>query len=110
MRCQGNKGNALSGSWHSVYTAVCVKDCGNIYVQAEETKVLFHQLSDKQIETYHHHFYYEDKAGGYAIQQAGSILIKRIDGCFYNIMGLPINTTRIMLKKVGIDLWDYLKS
>ena len=101
--------SALSGSWHSVFTGVCVCKDSQLFVQVEETKILFHPLSKKLIETYHKHFYFKDKAGGYAIQKAGSIIVKRIEGCYYNIMGLPLNATKDMLALVGINLWDYLK-
>ena len=50
-----------------------------------------------------------DKAGRYAIQDSGGLIVKRIEGCYYNVMGLPINTVRELLFKIGIDLWDYLK-
>ena len=50
-----------------------------------------------------------DKAGGYAIEQGGNLIVSKIDGCYDNVMGLPLNTTRKLLLKVGIDLWDYLK-
>jgi septum formation protein len=99
----------LSGSWHSVYTGVCIKKQQATFLGVEETKILFHPLTDKQIRAYHKHFYFADKAGGYAIQEGGAILVKRIEGCFYNVMGLPLNTVHKLLLKVGIDLWDYLK-
>jgi len=35
--------------------------------------------------------------------------VRRIEGCYYNVMGLPINALREVLKQVGIDLWDYIK-
>ena len=50
-----------------------------------------------------------DAATAYAIQQAGSILISRMDGCYYNVMGLPVNTVKELLLKAGIDLWHFLK-
>jgi septum formation protein len=98
----------LMGQWHSVYTGVCVMKNGKKISKAEETKVLFHSLTEKQIRTYHNHFYYLDKAAGYAIQGSGSIIVKCIEGCFYNIMGLPINTTKDLLYNIGINLWDHL--
>jgi septum formation protein len=99
----------LSGSWHQVFTGICVVKNKEFYARAEETKILFHPLTEKQIKIYHQHFYYGDKAGGYAIQGGGSIIVKKIDGCPYNVMGLPITTTRELLEKIGIDLWDCLK-
>lgn len=101
--------NELSNSWHEVYTAVCVKNKNEIFKDIEKTKILFHPLTEKQIKTYHDKLYFSDKAAGYAIQKAGSIIIKKMVGCYYNVMGLPINTLKNLLLKVGIDLWDYLK-
>ncbi|MBN1914542.1 MAG: septum formation protein Maf [Parachlamydiales bacterium] len=100
----------LSGTEHSVFTGVCVVDQNHFHTQAEETKILFHLLTEKQIEAYHRHFYFLDKAGGYAIQKSGSIIVKHMTGCPYNVMGLPINTLRELLLKIGIDLWDYLSN
>jgi septum formation protein len=100
---------SLSGQWHQVFTGVCVIGKTGLFTQTEETKILFHTLTEKQIKIYHQHFYYGDKAGGYAIQGGGSIIIKKIDGCPYNVMGLPITTTKELLEKIGINLWDYLK-
>jgi septum formation protein len=99
----------LSGSWHQVFTGVCVLTKKDAYFKAEMTKVLMHSLNEKQIKLYHKHFYFSDKAGGYAIQKAGSIIVKKMEGCYYNVVGLPINTLTKLLYKVGIDLWDYLK-
>lgn len=100
----------LSGSKHQVFTGVSVCLGQKIFSGVEESTVHFHPLTRNQIETYHRHFLPLDKAGGYAIQKGGSIIVKRIEGCYYNIMGLPLQTTRHLLAKVGIDLWDYLKS
>ena len=41
------------------------------------------------------------------VQLAGSLIVKKINGCFYNVMGLPINTLKELLQKVSIDLWNY---
>lgn len=100
----------FSGKWHQVITAVTVvKNC-QVYSGFEETKILFNPISDAQIRLYLQSCSFLDKAGAYAIQQAGSILISRIDGCYYNVMGLPVNTVKEMLSKIGIDLWQHLKT
>ncbi|MFN0065783.1 MAG: Maf family protein [Chlamydiales bacterium] len=99
---------AFNGKWHTVYTSVCAAQEKNIAIEVEETQVLFHQLNEGQLKAYHKAFKGEDKAGGYGIQMGGSIIIKRIEGCFYNVMGLPITATRNVLLKMGIDLWEYL--
>ncbi len=100
----------LSGKKHQVYTGVCVALGNQSFVDVEMSAVEFHELTDPQIHTYHQFFHPLDKAGGYAIQKGGSLIVKRIEGCYYNIMGLPIHTVRRLLLKVGIDLWAYLKS
>jgi septum formation protein len=99
----------LSGKKHSVFTAVCAARGTNLWVEAQQSFVTFHQLTQPQIHTYIKQFNPLDKAGSYAIQGSGAIIVKRIEGCYYNIMGLPLSTTRRLLGKIGIDLWDYLK-
>ncbi len=100
----------LAGKKHSVFTGVTVALGQERYVAAEESLVEFHPLTEKEIRAYHESFHPMDKAGAYAIQRGGSVIVKRIEGCYYNIMGLPLNTTRRLLAKIGIDLWDFLKS
>ncbi len=99
----------LQGSWHSVYSAVAVSYEGKIHSGFEETKVLFNKLSDAHIKQYLNALHWADKAGGYAIQLAGSLIVSKIEGCYYNVMGLPINTVNKLLKEVGLDLWDHLQ-
>jgi septum formation protein len=100
----------LSGKEHSVLTGVCVVKGKQCFVDSEKSLVLFNDLTEPQIHAYHKAYFPLDKAGGYAVQNGGSLIVKRIEGCYYNIMGLPIQTVRRLLLKVGIDLWDFLKS
>lgn len=100
----------LSGKEHQVFTGVCVMKKNQTFIDSSKTSVFFYELTDAQIHEYHKHFQPLDKAGGYAIQKGGSIIVKRIEGCYYNIMGLPIDTVQRLLMNVGIDLWHYLKS
>lgn len=99
----------LSGKYHDVFTGVCVTKGKNRLVQAEQSRVFLHELSENQIRSYHQQFNPLDKAGAYAIQGSGSIIVKRIEGCYYNIMGLPLNTMQQLLARIGIDLWHFLK-
>lgn len=100
----------LENSWHSVFTAITVSSKGQVLKEVEETKVLFNPLTEEQIKVYGEKMPWRDKAGGYMVQTAGSILVKKIDGCFYNTMGLPINALVKLLSQVGIDLWDYMRN
>ena len=99
----------LGGRWHSVFTAVALFHQEELSCQVEETNILFHELSDQQIEQYLRHVNFLDKAGSYAIQQSGGLIVKRIEGCYYNVMGLPLSSLRQLLLRTGIDLWDRLK-
>lgn len=99
----------LSGKWHHVYSAITVRKQQEEFSDVAETKVLFNQLTEQQIHTYYQKLPYADKAGGYMIQKAGGIIVNRIEGCYYNVMGFPINVLHQLLLKLGIDLWDYLK-
>lgn len=100
---------ALSGRWHSVFTGVTLISGERTFEQFEESKVLFNPLSSFQIEEYVKTQTWADKAGGYAIQNGGSLMIKKLEGCVYNVIGLPINTVRELFGHIGIDLWHYLK-
>jgi septum formation protein len=96
----------LAGKQHQVFTGVAVLEGSQTFVEAEMSSVYFTDLTDAQIKTYHQLIDPLDKAGGYAIQGVGSAVVKRIEGCYYNIMGLPIQLVRRLLLKVGIDLWN----
>lgn len=98
----------LSGRWHSVYTALTLCQNNKRISECEETKVLFHPLQPQEIRRYVETFHTFDKAGSYAIQKGGSIIVRKIDGCFYNVMGLPLALLKNLLQHFGIDLWDYL--
>ena len=99
----------LSGNWHEVITAVCVCRGSKSVCKTESTRILFNDVSQGQIQQYLSHFAFSDKAGGYAIQQGGGIIVSKIEGCYYNVMGLPINTLALLLKEFDIDLWNHLK-
>jgi septum formation protein len=99
---------SLNGKWHSVFTAVTAKRGAQEWTHTEETKLLFHKVSEKQLQLYHQAFHCTSKAGGYGLQMAGSIIVKRLEGCFYNVMGLPLTATSRVLSYVGLDLWEFL--
>lgn len=81
----------LSGRVHEVFTGVCVIFAsGKKERFFEETKVEFYELSDEAIAAYIKTGEPMDKAGAYGIQGKGALLVKRIDGDYYNVMGLPV--------------------
>ncbi len=88
----------LSGKMHKVITGVCIISNGKTHTFKDVTEVTFNQLNYQQIEHYVRNYKPYDKAGAYAIQEwIGVIGIKKIDGCFYNVMGLPVSKVLAIL-------------
>lgn len=81
---------ALSGREHIVYTGVAVLRGGELRQAAERTAVRFRPLTSGEIERYIATGEPMDKAGAYGVQSLGALLVERIDGDFYNVMGLPV--------------------
>lgn len=82
---------SLSGDSHTVYTGVCLRSNTSQRLFTEHTQVFFKKLSHAEIEYYVDHFNCLDKAGAYGIQEwIGMVGVERIEGCFYNVMGLPL--------------------
>jgi septum formation protein len=100
--------NALKGKWHVVITAVTARQGEKEKSAYEETKVLFHDLHPHEVECYVKLKNF-DKAGGYAIQGKGGLIVRKIDGCYYNVMGLSLTPLSKVLKEFGLDLWEHLK-
>jgi septum formation protein len=95
----------LSRSAQWVYSGVAVIDIdnGRTYLDYEKTKVYMYKLSDEQIRNYFKKVSPLDKAGSFDIQGMGGMFIDRIEGCFYNVVGLPIAKLALMLRSVGVD-------
>lgn len=92
---------ALSGKVHLVITGVVLQTAAETVVLKEITSVHFRKLSDRQILHYVQHYQPFDKAGAYAIQEwIGLVGIEKIEGDFYNVMGLPISKVLPVLEKM----------
>lgn len=82
---------SLSGKRHTVYTGVCLRSAGGYESFTESTDVFFRNLTDAEIGYYVDNYRPYDKAGAYGIQEwIGMTGVSRIEGCFYNVMGLPV--------------------
>jgi septum formation protein len=83
----------LSGSWHSVFGGVSVlwPDRGIDLCFHEETRVRFRNLESDEIRAYINTGEPMDKAGSYGIQGYGCMLVESIEGCYFNVMGLPVS-------------------
>lgn len=91
-------------SW--VYTGLAVLEVatGKRIVDYEKTKVFMISLTSREIAQYHRRVNPFDKAGGFDIEGWGSIFIHRIEGCYSNVIGLPMAKLAMMLKKAGITI------
>ncbi|MBP7725895.1 MAG: septum formation protein Maf [Candidatus Bipolaricaulis sp.] len=92
---------ALSGGWHSVFTGLVVAAPGATREALVETRVEFKPLSDDEIRRYLAREAVLDKAGAYAIQGGAAPFVTRIEGEFFNVMGLPLATLYALLRDVG---------
>ena len=82
----------LSGNMHEVVTGVTLKTKEKIHTFSELTRVYFRPLSEEMIDYYVKEFRPLDKAGAYGIQDfMGYVAIEKVNGCFYNVMGLPVS-------------------
>jgi septum formation protein len=95
----------LSGRRHEVLTGISLMHQGETSFQISSTAVYFNELTPKEIDFYLDHENYLDKAGAYAIQGRAAIFVEKIDGCFFNVMGFPLNLFFRMVKERGLDLY-----
>jgi septum formation protein len=93
----------LNGRTHEVYTGVAVARGGLLLgSQVVRTEVDFAPCSEADLRRYAAHSEPKDKAGAYAIQGLGAFLVANIRGCFFNVMGLPVQATLKLLAEQGI--------
>jgi len=90
----------LSGTFHYVYTGVAISYKHQIYSGYEKTKVFFRNLSAYEIEEYINTKEPMDKAGAYGIQGLGSQFVKKISGCYFNVMGFPVYRFYKLLEEI----------
>ena len=98
--------SVLSGQSHDVITPICVKDIAgdSFAIETEITKVYFRKISCEEILSYIDTGEPMDKAGAYGIQGIGAIFVEKIEGCFFNVVGLPLGKLSLILKQYGVDL------
>jgi septum formation protein len=96
----------LSGKVHTVITGYAVLDAqtGKRLSRAVETRVWFRRLTAAEIKAYVRTGEPLDKAGAYAIQGRGSLIVRKIEGDYFNVIGLPLASLADTLKNFGITL------
>ncbi|MFO8009184.1 MAG: Maf family protein [Dehalococcoidia bacterium] len=96
--------NCLSGNSHSVITGFALMDTnsGRTFTDSVETKVLFRTLSSAEIDSYIDSKEPAGKAGAYAVQGLGAVLVEGIVGDYFNVVGLPLAALSEALKEFGV--------
>ena len=92
---------ALSGRCHEVLTGVAVQCQGKFVSEVCATKVYFRNLTEAEIAAYVATGEPLDKAGAYGIQGRGALLVEKIEGCYNNVVGLPLTRLYLMLAGIG---------
>ncbi len=95
---------ALQGRKHTVCTGVTVRQGDHIVTRAQATDVYFRRATQAELRHYIDGGEPMDKAGAYGVQGQGALLVERIDGDFFNVMGLPVLLLSQMLQEFGIAL------
>jgi nucleoside triphosphate pyrophosphatase len=96
---------ALRGRTHEVVTAVLVRDAdaaGHELTETVVSRVVMRAYTDEEIDAYVATGEPDDKAGAYAVQGAGGRLVRRVEGCYTNVVGLPLMTTARLLQAFGL--------
>ncbi len=91
---------------HWVYSGLAVIDARTkkVLVDYEKTKIFMKPLSSREIDRYHAKVSPLDKAGGFDIEGTGALFISRIEGCYFNVVGLPLAKLSEMLRKLNIKV------
>lgn len=96
----------LSGKVHRVITGLAVMDAatGKTVTRTSITRVWFRRLAQQEIVSYIATGEPLDKAGAYGIQERGALLVDKIDGCYFNVVGLPLSLLGKLLRDFGINM------
>lgn len=94
--------SSLAGRWHEVHTGIAVATINGVKTAISTTRVEMPRLSDEKILAYVATGEPRDKAGAYGIQGLASTMIRRIEGSYSGVMGLPIYETTMLLEQAGV--------
>jgi septum formation protein len=97
----------LSGRRHDVLTAIALVHGDRVEVAMSISRVFFRHVHESEAAAYWATGEPRDKAGGYGIQGIGGIFVRRIEGSFSGIAGLPLAETEALLQTFGVNTWQY---
>ena len=96
---------ALQGRRHTVCTGITVRRGGEILTESASTDVYFRPAAEAELRGYIRTGEPMDKAGAYGVQGLGALLVERLDGDFFNVMGLPVLRLSRMLERFGVHFF-----
>lgn len=95
----------INGKSHLVVSGICVRTAERVYSESVTTVVTFRSVTDREIENYVNICNPVDKAGAYGIQEMAGAFVEKIDGDFYNVVGLPLcRLCEILREQMKIDI------
>jgi septum formation protein len=100
---------ALSGRTHQVHTAVALIADGRCHSLVDTADVVFRELDEAVIDWYVATTEPMDKAGAYAVQGAGGLLVESVHGSPQTVIGLPLHRLPELFQECGLDLWDFIQ-
>ena len=95
----------LSGQVHTVVTGVALINGTKEITEREITKVWMRRLDEEEIEAYVMSGDPMDKAGAYGIQGKAAVFVEKIEGCYFNVVGMPLTRVAAMLQAEGFSIW-----
>ena len=96
----------LQGRTHEVLTGLTICRNEKILSHVEHTRVKFRNLNESEIRAYISTGESDDKAGAYAVQGVGSLLVERLEGDYFNVVGLPVCRLSLLLREFGVNLLE----
>ncbi|RCX20813.1 septum formation protein [Anaerobacterium chartisolvens] len=99
---------ALQGGWHEVITGIAVIDSLDMRLENDyvATRVKMIRMSNEMIRSYIATKEPMDKAGAYGIQGMGAVIVEKIEGCYFNVVGLPLMRLSSMLRSFGVKILE----
>jgi septum formation protein len=96
----------LNGRTHEVHTGICLRFGMRILVDVATTRVTFIEMTEEEIDEYVRSGEPMDKAGAYGIQGLASRYVQSVDGCYFNVVGLPVSLVCQRMRELGWKLSD----
>lgn len=101
----------IQGKWHRVITGMTLVNAGTreVITDSEVTRVKIRPMTPEMIRAYLNTGESMDKAGAYGAQGFGSLIVERVEGCFFNVIGLPLHKLSLLLERQGVGMLSWFK-